>query len=101
MSREKQIEEMARAIGELYKVMPKDIPPHDLNIATYLYDKGYRKNEWISVDERLPEREGYYLIFTSDGLILTDIFLSRFNLNVSHWMPIPEPPTTEKGGGEG
>ena len=43
-----QIEEMARAIGELYKEPPKDISSHDLNIATYLYDKGYRKQSDVA-----------------------------------------------------
>lgn len=44
----KQIEEMARKIGELYKDPPQDIPKYDLNIATYLYDAGYRKQSEVA-----------------------------------------------------
>ena len=30
-------------------------------IAMGLYDKGYQKQHWISVDDRLPEKDGHYL----------------------------------------
>ena len=43
---------------------------HDRDILTYceaLYNAGYRKQEWISVDDRLPEIEGTYLAYTQSG----------------------------------
>lgn len=57
----KQIEEMARDICRR-ELEPncatcyfQDKNCRDLISSEKLYNKGYRKNEWISVDERLPE----------------------------------------------
>ena len=80
-------------------------------MANAIINNGYRKQEWISVDERLPEDDTtvlayggviYYLIFdvspngvrwwTEDyGWFTTD------ELGITHWMPLPEAP---KGGNE-
>lgn len=81
-------------------------------LAEVLYNAGYRKQEWISVEDRLPDKDGEYL--TWDGLIY---FLIWFNASlglwnvseggdissairdITHWMPLPEPPKM-KGGSE-
>jgi len=57
---------------------------------------------WIPVSERLPERDGYYLItnsYTSLGYFFDGVWrYSPIHPNnqaafpVTHWMPIPEPP---------
>lgn len=83
--------------------------------AEALYNAGYRKQEWISVEERLPEKSGYYLIcqkspFWCEEIIQTarwHISSQRFRGaqagcfmdDVTHWMPLPEPPKM-KGGAE-
>ena len=72
MNRDKQIEGMAR---ELYNIVSARRGNGSLrdwrDWATDLYNAGYRKQiEWISVDERLPERQGYYLGCTYKGLIM-------------------------------
>ena len=75
--------------------------------------KGYRKREWISVDERLPDKGGKYLVYRElcNGLSLMNIINYDPNYdghamwflfdgewgdcevnNVTHWMPLPEPP---------
>lgn len=92
------------------------------------YEKGFadgmlaRKDEWISVEERLPENDWgkhwkdrkYYLVFTKpSGLMNVAVYgykehdwwvdrnscvLSKSNYKeVTHWMPLPEAP---KGGAE-
>jgi len=58
-------------------------------------------NEWISVDERLPETftsvfvfgEGIrtVAIFDMDRKFYPD-FRAIVHINVTHWMPIPQPP---------
>lgn len=63
--------------------------------------------EWVSVEERLPDKEGTYLTYTDKDKMLMDVFCiypshgTRFwvggNGKVTHWMPLPEPPK----GGEG
>ena len=67
--REKQIEEIARDLCESYNDdgtcycdgKPCNLECENFTDAQYIYEKGYRKQEWISVDERLPE-EGKYVI---------------------------------------
>lgn len=60
------------------------------------------KSAWISVDERLPEREGKYLVFTVKGDIKIEPYCTvainyepQFNYWVTRWMPLPEPPKGE------
>ena len=72
---------------------------------------GYRKQEWISVEERLPEDKQLVLtIDTQDDMQVCfyetaweGIFQQFHGLvkiyNITHWMPLPEPPKM-KGGAE-
>lgn len=80
-----------------------------------IYNKGYRKQDWISVDERLPEKDGMYLIFSpytdkEGGIVYCNRFVTKGNpifppnsfesiSRVTHWMPLPEAPKMK--GGEG
>ena len=59
--------------------------------------------EWISVKDRLPEKEGRYLIYDGDrvdaadyiynsGPIWLDTAEGYYNYKPTHWMPLPEPP---------
>ena len=59
------------------------------------------KSEWISVDERLPETEGKYLVCTSNGNIGVENFINYYGTGkhlcfdtwaVTHWMPLPKAP---------
>ena len=70
--------------------------------------------EWISVDERLPEKDGQYLIFTTqyftpdhideidhkDGIEISGYskrfgFLSKNGLYAKYWCEMPQPPKGE------
>lgn len=73
-----------------------------------MYDK---KSVWISVDERLPEESGYFLVYISresEGFRVQayyyceddtwengDTMASSEYYGVTHWMPLPEPPETK------
>ena len=63
--------------------------------------------EWISVNERLPETYGEYIVFVKNltGQIFLEksIFVANYfykqwlfegwvDNKVTHWMPLPEPP---------
>lgn len=65
-------------------------------------------SEWISVDDRLPEADGLFLV-ASRGAVLMDYYdsaIARMYCSpirgfersepdlggVTHWMPLPEPP---------
>ena len=87
MSREKQIEEMAKTIcpniyGH-YGCDSCDLYDNEcclpFNIARSLTDKGYRKqSEWISVDERLPEeKETEQKYYDTESLALLDVEIQR------------------------
>ncbi len=126
MSRE-QIEEMAKIIAR------RSVAFRNPNVAFMttatktaesLYSAGYRKQEWISVDERLPE-DVYkdrkiitVLVCTKSGRVSTSSRVRMMRVNkekmnyeytdifewsgqiakkVTHWMPLPEAP---KGGAE-
>lgn len=109
MSREKQIEEMAKdldACPYLAESIGTDKHEGDIKIAEYLvYKKGYRKQEWISVEDRLPEDEIPVLVFTAKGKYyvgyyykavtsptFTGFYADSCRRDVTHWMPLPEPP---------
>ena len=113
MSKE-QIEEMAKA---MCLDCAKDSPCSLAQVggmcssvrkqAAALYNAGYRKqSEWISVDERLPDESACYLVniinhFGLDAVTFT-YYTKNYGwgvLDVTHWMPLPEPPK-QKGGEE-
>lgn len=61
--------------------------------------------QWISVKERLPENDDYYLTYTTehtcevyrydgDGEWVT-AWDDTANHDITHWMPLPEPPKEE------
>ena len=71
--------------------------------------------KWISVDDELPEEEGWYLVYTTPNREHKSINKAMFCkgyawgnfesywrgagghwANVTHWMPLPEPPEREK-----
>ena len=117
MSREKQIEEMARDICrsrfDENAILCKECNKECLyyQIATALIAKGYCKQEWISVDERLPKDGETVLTISSEEEMavcfyeaeLEGIFQQCHGLvliyNITHWMPLPEVPKM-KGGKE-
>lgn len=56
-----------------------------------------KRNEWISVKDRLPEKDEYVLCFCNIGDGFQAIFHygkeRKFNgTAVTHWMPLPKPP---------
>ena len=101
MSKEKQIDEMAREIYENTDLSAVEVAE---NIAEHLYNAGYRKQEWISVEDRVPEEFVSVLGFMTDAgdfppvrecYLVGKVFFfpSLKDIHrVSHWMELPEPP---------
>lgn len=69
-------------------------------------EKDAKKPEWISVKDRLPEKNSIVLVCMDNGrykVVLTSHLSSNGewisydkNRKVTHWMPFPEPPKEEK-----
>ena len=94
-------------------------------IADHLVSNGVTVQDWISVDDRLPENDGSYLVtinsfgerkyinvrrFAKDGEAVNEYELAgQENVwyyydsewgyisidSVTHWMPLPQPPKGE------
>ena len=60
-------------------------------------------NEWVSVEERLPETTYCVLVYTTDYSIEVDAIGSDgewMSYEVTHWMPLPAPPDRQPPEGE-
>ena len=114
MSKEKQIDEMARSLNEAtfgvnVHTLADHLHPETIHkVAEYLYNAGYRKQgEWISVDERLPEQCVPVLVYKNRnseayGNMETAYFeKGRWRGScgefITHWMPLPKAPKMERG----
>lgn len=107
----KQIEEMARILCRFYTSEDDycgkcpDCVVRDE--AKRLYNAGYRKQEWISVDERLPDDVCGVYVCDEYGLMGEAYYCGRGRFEwaysedletayATHWMPLPEPPKGEQ-----
>lgn len=110
-----EIEEMVMELAEAHHKMdvawtnyfcdcekfPKPKTEH-LILAEHLYNAGYRKQEWISVEDRLPNKYTLVLIFVEGEIRLDYIdgygtWHENFLYRVTHWMPLPEAPKMKGG----
>ena len=117
MSKEKQIEEMAKIFCGMKNgcdgCMWVKAHCNERSYAEEIYNAGYRKqSEWISVEERLPETSDKVLVYCSNGQIYPAKCIRVPGLefwfeetcdhcchSITHWMPLPEAPKM-KGGEE-
>ena len=99
---------------KLIEILRKPIFPHELvdpteAVADYLLDSGVTVQEWVSVKDMMPEAGGYVVCIAKrnpfsrfmpmvariekNGWVnpMTEQYISE----VTHWMPIPNPPKGE------
>jgi hypothetical protein len=104
----KQIEaEMLEIIEKSREEWSHDVTDHTENeyIREGLLNAGYRKQEWISVEERLPEKNYHDFVLAWNGIHVEFLHYSHrykqwedyYSLKehpwkVTHWMPLPEAP---------
>ena len=99
---------------KLVEILKKPIFPHELvdpteAVADYLLDNGVTVQEWISVEDRLPEAGGYVVCIAKENPFsrfmpmvarikkngwvnpMTEQYISE----VTHWIPLPNLPKGE------
>ena len=107
MSREKQIIDIKEGIDSVYGADCAYFDVDGFSFANKIYNAGYRKQEWISVDERLPEEDMRVLVYINSERSYTKLDTDRmgdgewvrWDKDITHWMPLPEVPKM-KGGAE-
>lgn len=52
--------------------------------------------EWISVEDRLPEASGACIVCRFSGYVYKTFFSGTFPKAITHWMPLPAPPTEKE-----
>lgn len=70
------------------------------NAINDYFKESASKSAWISVDERLPDKQAQYLIVDDEGYMEVALWARQFGWfshvnrgnEVTHWMPLPEPP---------
>ena len=107
-------EKLVELLTEFYGCDPMYYNVDALAIANHLVNNGVtvHKQEWISVDDRLPEysNDGF-----ADAVLVTDGFVQHMAYfvggewrfaesgeikepmwyRITHWMPLPQPPKGE------
>lgn len=77
----------------------------EVNEACRMGMEALERTRWIPCSERLPERPGDYQVCTKNEYYGTRNVAKRyFNgdcwsgrwTNITHWMPLPEPPKEER-----
>lgn len=82
--------EFATGVGDIYTDYDET--------ARKMFEKGYRKqSEWISVEERLPEKWQRVLVNYNGNVCISwqnanSTWFECWNDKVTHWMPLPELP---------
>lgn len=86
--------------GRLVKLQAADM------LEKLAAERDAKKPEWISVKDRLPEKNSIVLVCMDNGqykVVLTSHLSSNGewisydkNRKVTHWMPFPEPPKEEE-----
>ena len=107
-------EKLVELLTEFYGCDPMYYDVDALAIAQHLITHGVTVQEWVSVKDRLPEKDGQYLIFTTqyftpdhideidhkDGIEISGYckrygFLSKNGIHAKYWRDIPQPPKGE------
>ena len=111
-AREKLVELLQDENNPVWRWFPNNMAM--MQLVDYLISNCVTVQEWISVDERLPEKDGQYLIFTTqyftpdhideidhkDGIEISGYckrygFLSKNGIHAKYWRDIPQPPKGE------
>ena len=101
-------EKLVELLTEFYGCDPMYYDVDALAIADHLVSNGVTVQEWISVDDRLPEETINCIVHYQHAYCDNDDYWAigfccydgeKFQLGpaykVTHWMPLPQPPKGE------
>ena len=96
-------EKLIELLTEFYGCDPMYYNVDALAIADHLIANGVTVQEWISVDDRLPEKDEIVIICTDKNFIYAGELIGdtwfldndSWTETVTHWMPLPQPPKGE------
>ena len=71
-------------------------------LSDHLIANGITVQEWVSVEDRLPEENTTVIVATDNGIVFQCLYAyDGWNLwegnevNITHWQPMPQPPKGE------
>ena len=71
-------------------------------LADHLIANGVTIQEWISVKDKMPEKNTSVLASTDNGIVFQCLYAydgwdlwEGNEVNITHWMPLPQPPKGE------
>ncbi len=71
-------------------------------IASNLIANRVTVHEWISVKDRLPDKNTAVIAATDNGIVFQCLYAydgwdlwEGHEVNITHWMPLPQPPKGE------
>ena len=72
------------------------------NIADHLISNGVTVQEWVSVEDRLPEENTTVIVATDNEIVFQCLYSydgwdlwDDNDVNITHWQPMPQPPKVE------
>ena len=93
---------------DIKKKLMELLSPTSLNfeqatyLADYLVKNGVTVQEWISVDDRLPDKNTTVIATTDNGIVFQCLYAydgwdlwDGNEVNITHWQPMPQPPKGE------
>ncbi len=76
-----------------------------VNEACRMGMEALKRTQWISVEDRLPENDGEYLVYTKHGFMdkwpyikFCGQYWGCRGAKITYWMPLPEPPEEVNNG---
>ena len=101
-------EKLVELLTEFYGCDPMYYDVDALAIADHFVSNGVTVQQWISVDDRLPEEKVDYIVHYKHAYCDNDDYWAigicfydgeKFQVapayKVTHWMPLPQPPKGE------